>query len=390
MLALALAVFTGAASMRCLDALLPTLASGFGRSVGSVGGAVSAYALSYSACQFFYGPLGDRVGAYRVVTCAACLSALAAAACALAPSFAGLVALRFVAGAIAAAIGPLTLAWLSRATSPLARPLAFARMAAAAIVGTAAGQVGGGVIGGAAGWPFVFVTLSALFAASGLGLALIARRHAGESQSESATPREAPPPLLLVRRPAVRRVLAAVGVQGLALYLSLTYAGALLRDRFSLGPARAGLLVSLYGVGGIAFVLSAPRLLKLLPTAPRAAAAGAVMSAGFVTLGLSASPAIAAAALFAIGFGFLMLHNILQIMAAHMAPDALATSLSLFAATSCLSQALGAAAGGYLFDRAGPTLACFLSGAVLASLGTALAWTQRVHASPVAAGQSRD
>ena len=41
MLALAAAVFAGAASMRCLDALLPMIAYDFGRSVGSAGAAVS-------------------------------------------------------------------------------------------------------------------------------------------------------------------------------------------------------------------------------------------------------------------------------------------------------------------------------------------------------------
>lgn len=96
--------------MRCLDALLPSIADSFGRSIGSAGGAVAAYSLSYSLVQLVYGPLGDRFGAYRVGTAAACPSALAAAACGLATSLEGLVALRFAAGAVAAAIGPLTLA----------------------------------------------------------------------------------------------------------------------------------------------------------------------------------------------------------------------------------------------------------------------------------------
>ncbi len=381
MLALALAVFAGAASMRCLDTSLPALAKDFGLSVGSAGSAVSAYALSYSVGQLFYGPLADRVGAYRVVVWAACLSALTALACAFATSFAELVVLRFVAGSVAAAVGPLTLAWVSQSTSPHERSIAFARMTAAAILGAAGGQVGGGVIGGLIGRPFIFVAVSVLFAASGLALTLIARRSSevlDHTGPVARTEGRRSNPLSLLRRAAVMRVLAAVAIEGFAVYLSLTYVGGLLRDRLSIGSVRAGLVVSLYGVGGITFALLAPQLLRRLTTRCRAAAAGAILGAGFVALGLSTSQATAAASLFAIGFGFLMLHNIMQMMATKMAPDAIGTSISLFAAVSSLSQGLGAAAGGYVFDRGGPTTACLISAATLIGLGFVLAAKERL------------
>lgn len=378
--ALALAVFSGAASMRCLDTLLPVLAARFGQSVGSAGVAVSVYALSYSLCQLIYGPLSDRLGAYRVVAGAACLSALTAAACALVTGWASLVVLRFVAGAIAAAIGPSTLAWVSRTTSSQGRAVALARMTAAAILGTAAGQVGGGLIGGTLGEPFVFAVLAALFAAAGGALILIARARPDILDHRGpATPAESfrPLPHVVLRRPRVIYVLAAVGVECFALYLSLTYAGALLRTRFAFDPAKSGLVVSLYGIGGIAFVLVAGALLKRLTIALRAAGAGLLLCIGFIALGSSGSATSAGVSLFAIGFGFLMLHNVLQLMATDMAPDALATSLSLFAAVASLAQAIGAAAGGYLFDRAGPTASCLMSALILAILGMALARQER-------------
>ena len=380
MLALALAVFAGAASMRCLDTPLPALAGDFGVSVGFAGGLVSAYASSYSAGQLFYGPLADRVGAYRVVMWAACLSALAALACALATSLAELLVLRFVAGAVAASVGPLTLAWISQVTAPAERSLAFARMTAAAILGAAAGQVGGGVIGGLVGWPFIFVVISGLFAASGLTLTLTARKNS-EVRNTAGPPARAdgqrPHPLSLLRRAAVLRVLAAVAIEGFAVYLSLTYVGALLRDRLAIGSVRAGLVVSLYGLGGLTFALLAPQLLGRSTPRGRAAAAGAILGAGYVGLGVSASGTAAAASLFAIGFGFLMLHNVMQVMAAAMAPDAIGTAISLFAAVSSLSQGLGAAAGGFVFDRGGPTVECLISAATLVILGAVVAAGQR-------------
>lgn len=135
--------------------------------------------------------------------------------------------------------------------------------------------------------------------------------------------------------------------------------------------------MSCYGMGGIAFVLLARRVITLSAAGARAAAGGATLGIGFVALAYSNSQPTAAASLFAIGFGFLMLHNVLQVMASRMAPDALATSLTLFAAASTLSQALGAAAGGYLFDRVGPKVACLLSAAVLTGLGAVIAKSEQ-------------
>ena len=116
-------------------------------------------------------------------------------------------------------------------------------------------------------------------------------------------------------------MLAAVGVEGYAVFLSLTYAGAMLRERFSLDPARSGAIVSCYGAGALAFVLAASPILRRMPAPTRAAAGGCALGAGFLTLGSAAGPGVAAASLFTVGFGFLMLHNVLQVEAAEMAPD---------------------------------------------------------------------
>jgi DHA1 family 2-module integral membrane pump EmrD-like MFS transporter len=51
--------------------LLPTIAHSLATSVTAMGLAMTLYMLPYGFCQFFYGPLGDRVGAIRVVRWAA-------------------------------------------------------------------------------------------------------------------------------------------------------------------------------------------------------------------------------------------------------------------------------------------------------------------------------
>ncbi len=371
-LALAGAVFAAAASTRCLDVALPVVASDFGCTLGSAGAAVSAYAVGFGVFQLVHGPLGDRVGAYRVVTAAAFLSALLAGACGLAPSLPALAALRFGAGSIAAAIGPLSLAWLSGSYSPADRSLTLARMTGVAILGTAAGQAGGGIISGAIGWPSLFAVLALLFAASAAALTWFGEWRPGgtmRSRPGAWAGGRAANPLLLVKRPSVARVLVAVSIEGAAIYLSLSYAGGILHERLGVGPTRAGLLCAAYGLGGVAVVALAYPLLRRTRASARAACGAATLGVGLLALGFCSTQVGATAALFASGIGFLLLHNVLQVLAAEMAPDAVGSALSLFAASTVLSQALGAAAGGYLFDHLGARVVCSISAVGVFALG---------------------
>jgi MFS transporter, YNFM family, putative membrane transport protein len=378
---LAAAVLAGAASMRSLDTLLPDIAAYYGQSVGSAGAAVTAYAISYSGCQLLYGPAGDRIGPYRIITLAAILSAVAAVGCALAPTFTWLVALRFLAGGVAAAIGPLAIAFISHATSSQERPVAVAHITGASIIGGAAGQLGGGLIGQMFNWQAGFLIIALLFALSGWAMArtgsrnprfrAIGRRHASHGGIPGA--RFA----ALIRRPAVRLTLIGVGVEGLAMYTSFTYVSAMLQKRFALGTATIGSLIALYGVGGIVFVLMARHVVRGVRESRRAVLGGALLGIGFLLLTFVHSPSTAGCALFILGLGFFMLHNVLQVRATHMAPDAPGTAISLFAATFFFAQAVGAMLGGWSFDHLGSSLSCGCSAIVLAGLGVAIGWISR-------------
>jgi YNFM family putative membrane transporter len=372
---LATAIFAGAASMRSLDALLPEVARYYGRSVGTTGTAVSAYAFSYSACQLLYGPLGDRVGPYRIITVAAIFSGFAAFACAFAPTFNWLVALRFVAGGVAAAIGPLTVAWISHATTAEERPVAIANITGASIIGTTAGQVGGGLIGQISNWRTNFLFIAVIFALSGLTMARTGARRPefrsigrgeGEDAIHGAIFRH------LLRRPAVQLTLAAVGVEGMAMYMSFTYVAALLQSRLGLNMGAIGLMIALFGVGGITFVLAARCFVRQFAESWRAVFGGVLLGAGFLLLMLLHFTWAAGFALFILGLGFFMLHNILQVRATHMAPEARGAAISLFAATFFLAQALGAVIGGWSFDHLGISVVLGSSAAILATLGLAI------------------
>lgn len=375
--ALAAGIFAGAASMRILDALLPEIAGDFGQSIGATGVAVTAYALSYSGCTLIYGPLGDRYGPYRVIMFAALFSAVASIGCAAAATLEWLAAMRFVAGGVAAAIGPLTLAWIGAATTAQERPVFIANLTGASLLGAMAGQIGGGVIGAGFDWRLSFIVIAAFFALAGAALACAGAAHPSYRlvgrRDETTPDKNTPGFLQILRRRAVLLVLAGVGTEGIAIYMSFTYAGALLENRFLIGLGAIGALISLFGVGGLLFVLFAKFFVRTLSEKRRALLGGCVLGGGFATLMLASSLFLVALAMGVLGFGFLMMHNILQVRATHMAPASQGRALSLFAATFFAAQAVGAVIGGWSFDHLGPSVSFGASAIMLTLLGFAIA-----------------
>jgi predicted MFS family arabinose efflux permease len=79
------------------------------------------------------------------------------------------------------------------------------------------------------------------------------------------------------------------------------------------------------------------------------------------------------------GFGFFMFHNTMQANAAHMAPRARGTGVSLFAAALFLGQSVGAMVAAGLIDRLGSAMVVALGGGAIAALGLWFGRALRQH-----------
>src|ERR1700704_3542770 len=73
---LAVAGFASQAMVRCADTLLPQIASDFGVTVGAASIVVSTYAVMHGLMQLVSGPVGDRLGKYRMIAIATALCAV--------------------------------------------------------------------------------------------------------------------------------------------------------------------------------------------------------------------------------------------------------------------------------------------------------------------------
>ena len=192
---LAVAGFASQAMVRSADSLLPQIAVDFGVTVGAASNVVSAYPVAHGSMQLVSGPVGDRVGKYRVIAIATAFCAVVVFACGLTSSLPMLLLARVASGMGAAWIIPLGMAYIGDVVPYDRRQQVLGRYMSGQIIGQLFGQAAGGVIGDAFGWRAAFfihagrsspLAAIALFASSKVQSAHRGRRRAAGTQR--ATP----------------------------------------------------------------------------------------------------------------------------------------------------------------------------------------------------------
>lgn len=361
-LCLSIAAFASGVSMRTSDALLPRLAQEFAVSLSTASQVISVFAIAYGLAQLLFGPLGDRFGKYRVIACACVMCTLTATLCGLAPDFAGLRVARVLAGATAAAIIPLAMAWIGDVVRYEDRQPVLARFLVGQIAGVSAGVWIGGFAADHLSWRTPYFLIAALFALVSVALFALNRRlpaHARTTQigTQPALRRIAADFQHVLAKPWARVVLSTVFLEGLFLYGPFAFIASHLHLRFGLSLSAAGALVMLFGFGGILFALFAGPLVRRLGEAGLARWGGALLAGSLLLVGFGPAWQWALPGCFVAGLGFYMLHNTLQINATQMAPERRGAAVSSFSAGFFLGQSTGVTLAGWAVDRFGTPVA---------------------------------
>lgn len=344
--ALAAAAFVSGANLRLFDALLPTVARDFSVLPTTASVVVTAFTLAYGLFQIVHGPLGDRAGKLRVVGCATLIASAASLGCAFAPTLEALAALRFATGIGAAAIVPLSLAWIGDNTPYEKRQAALGRFLGFILMGQIVGPALGGALAEFIHWRRVFDIFAAVFLAVSVVLLAVDRRHPHKAASFKPAHGALRGYANVLRDRWVRTVMLTVFLEGGLFYGAFAYSGAYLKERFDLSYLLIGALLAGFGLGGIIYSLLVRRLLARFGETGFVRIGGAILLVCFAVLPLLPLWQATVPVFIAAGFGFYMFHNTLQTRATEMAPQARGTAIAVFAFALFMGQAGGVAVCG--------------------------------------------
>lgn len=355
-LLLSVAAFASAASARLCDAMLPDIAFAFSVTQTEAAWTISAFAVAYGLLQVFYGPLGDRIGKYRLVGLTTAASTLGAAASVFSTSLDGLIVARLLTGATAAGIIPLSMAWIGDSVPYERRQATLAHFLGGQVLGVIGGQLTGGFLADALGWRWAFALLATIFLLVG---GLVLREAKTNGVPHEAAPRT---PMATQVRSVLsiawaRAILTIVFVEGGLVFGPLAMVPAYAHTRFGLSLTQAGLLAMFFGLGGLSYILFARQFVRRFGEIGLAVSGGVLLAAAWGLLAATdsaiATPLAISVATFLAGLGYYKLHNTLQINATQMAPATRGTAVSLFASAFFLGQSLGVYGASWCVHRLG-------------------------------------
>ena len=352
---LAVAAVASHAMVRISDPLVPQIAADIGTTVGAASIVASAYAVSHGLTQAVAGPLGDRWPKYPTVAVLCILSGLGTLACGLAQSLAGLGLARLLCGIAAGMIIPLGMAYIGDVVPYERRQPVLGRFLTGQISGLILGQAAGGILGDYFGWRTVFFVLAAMFLIATAGLVLELSVNPLTRVSPRAETRSG---LIagyrhVLSRPWARFVTLCAFIEGVLMFGSFAYVGADLHVRQGLSFSAVGLVLGLFGAGGLVYAASVQHLLNRLGQSGLAAGGGIILGICYLALAAGLHWSVGFIAIGVIGLGFFMLHNTLQVNATQMAPEARSTALGIFSAALYLGQSFGIALAAPVIDRFG-------------------------------------
>lgn len=334
---------------RMCDPMLPALALEFHSTLSDVAWVISLFAITYGLMQIVYGPLADRIGKFRVVAFTTLMCSMGCLASALAPDLGSLVASRVLVALFAAAIIPVTMAWIGDNTPYDIRQETLARVGLGSMLGLVSGQIIGGIFTDTAGWRWGFAFVGLLFLLAGVKLWADPRARAGAEQRQRS-PAGAPGPgdlppwqqaLRVLSQPRPRRLLATVLLHGASLFGAIALVATHLHTSLNISLTYSGALAGLFGLGGVVYMLTARHLIRRLGAYGLCRTGGVLVVSSLGTIAYSPWwPVVALASLLS-GLGFSMFHNTLQAHASEMAPHTRGVAMSMFAGTLFAGQSLG-------------------------------------------------
>ena len=374
-------------AQRICDAMLPELARVFAVSLGQAAQVVSVFAITYGVAQLVYGPLGDRLGKYRIITFGAFGCSVGSLVAVFASSLDMLLVARFLMALSAAGLIPLAMAWIGDSVPTHRLQEMLTRTGLGSTLGLVVGQLLGGLLTDAFGWRWCFAFMALLFTVVGTFLLSDLRRQrmalaCVPADTPKATVAIAPAQrvnfikqaMVIITGPWSRIVLAMAVVEGAVSFGVLAIWASHLHHRLGLSLTVAGAIVALFGLGGMFYMVVARTLIARFGQQGLVLNGGAVFGVCACVIAFTPNWLVTIPASLISGFGFFMFHNTMQATATNMAPHARGTAVSLFSSFLFLGQSVGVVLAVSLIERIGSSAVISGAGVVMVVEGVLFAW----------------
>jgi predicted MFS family arabinose efflux permease len=383
---LSLATFSSMAIQRICDPMLPELSRSFGQPLSLVSQVVSLYAVAHGLMQFFWGPLGDRLGKFRLVVWCLLGCGVGSLLCALSSQLEWLVLARMLTAVFSAALVPLSLAWIGDQVPYEVRQATLARLGLGTMLGIAGGQLLGGLLSDTLGWRWAFGLMAVFFLAVCALLRLQNVQEAGAHGQAAGMTGFVQRIAQVLASTWARILLGMALLEGAAVLGVLAVTAAHLHQAHGLSLSAAGGTSALYGLGGMLYMATARQMIAWLGELNLGRLGALLIGVAFGVVGLSPDWRLAMPACFAAGFGFGMLHSTLQVKATQMVPEARATCVTLFAGAMFAGQSMGVLVLSEAMTVLPSSTVITLGACMCLALAAVFTWSVRRHDPALRAG----
>ena len=372
LLALCVGNFVIGTGAMIVTGMLNDIAADFALSAATAGQLISVFAIATCVGAPLFATLGSRIDRRLLLAGALLVYGAMHLAAALAPSFAMLMAIRFVTAIGAAIYTPQAAATLPLLVDARTRGRAisfvFLGWSVASVVGVPLGtfisstlgwRVSMGLVGGLS----LIVSMAVWRALpGGLQVAPVGRKAWAA----------------VLRHKPIMLVVTTTMIQSAGMFTMFTYIAPLMRDRFGISGGALSLMFLAYGICGVTGnVVAASRMDRVTPSRIVQVALTTSLAA-MLLWPLAGWHVGALVALFMLwGVGGFATNSAQQARLVLLGPDQAAASISLNSSSIYLGQALGAMAGAAIYTVAGPD-ALHWGAALLIALGLAI--SQRARA----------
>jgi len=258
------------------------------------------------------------------------------------------------------------------------RQVAMGRLLFAIMTGNLLGATCAGVVGDVLGWRGVFFVIGALGAiASAVGVLGFRGRDTpatGRVYLSTLIPNYR----AIFRNPLAKICFGTVFLEALFMYGCFPYIATMLRESGEPRSSIAGFVIAGFGIGGALYGLTVSRVLPVLGERRMMQIGGAAMGLCLVVIAARAYWPVEFVNFAILGFGFYMLHAVVQIYASELVPAARGSAMAVHSFFFFLGQAIGPIVYGAGLSTIGLTPVLLFGAVVLIAVGfTCGQWLRR-------------